>query len=115
MPPPCAVYYDTRMGTRERIKAFIDDRGDLSYASVSKSAGLSDSAVHKYVTGQVKSMTLENIEKVAKAMGASFRWVVFGDGHPDVENVWDRIPERRRAQALKVLKTFADEGDGTNG
>lgn len=113
MPSLPRVYYDTRMGPRERIKAYIDERDQLSYASVSKAAGLSDSAVHKYVTGQVKSMTLENIEKVARAMGASFRWVVFGDGHPDVENIWDRIPIRRRAQALKVLETFAD--DGTNG
>lgn len=109
------VYYPTPMGVRERIKQYIDERADLSYASVSKAAGLSDSAVHKFVTGQIQSMTFEKIEQITKAMGVSLRWVVFGDGHPDFENVWDRIPEKRRAQALKVLETFADEGDGTRG
>lgn len=112
---PSVVYYDTPMGVRERIKQYIDETDGISYASVSKAAGLSDSAVHKYVTGQIHSMTYEKIERITKAMGASLRWVIFGDGHPDVENIWDRIPEWRRAQALKVLETFADDGTGTNG
>lgn len=100
------------MTPRERIRRYIEENPDLSLANVAKGAGLSNSALHKYVIGQTRSMTLENIEAVAHAMGVSPRWVIFGDGHPEVINVWDRIPERRKKQALEILETFAD---GTNG
>ena len=108
------------MDARERIRRYIDGNPNLSLANVAKKAGLSNSALQKYVTGKVRSMTLENIENIARAMDVSPRWVIFGDGHPEVENVWDRIPERRKKQALRVVETFTDgtevtDVDGTDG
>ena len=113
-------WHSLGMDARERIRRYIDGNPNLSLANVAKKAGLSNSALQKYVTGKVRSMTLENIENIARAMDVSPRWVIFGDGHPEVENVWDRIPERRKKQALRVLETFTDgtdvtDVDGTDG
>jgi len=104
------------MDLRVRIQAIIDQNPGLTYRKVSLDAGLSDSMLHKFMTGQTKSITVENLEAIARALGVSLRHLMFG--HPDDDKVafiWDHIPERRRQQALQILETFADNGDGTNG
>lgn len=98
----------TRMDVRERLTRLIEDRGDLSYTNVAKAAGLSSSAVHKYCTGQVRSMTLDNLEKIAKAVNVSMRWLLFGEDDTNVVSIYDRIPIAKREQALKVLEAFAE-------
>lgn len=104
------------MDLRARIQAIIDANPEWTYRSVSLAAGLSDSMVHKFMTGQTKSITMENVEKLASAMGVSLRNLMFGDPDDDkVAYIWDHIPERRRKQALDILQTFTDDGDGTNG
>jgi DNA-binding Xre family transcriptional regulator len=103
------------MDLRTRIQQIIDRNPGMTYRSVSLAAGLSDSMMHKFMTHQTKSITVENLEAIAKALGVSMRHLMFGD--PDDEKVayiWDHIPERRRKQALEILQTFTD-GDGTNG
>lgn len=105
------------MDLRARIQRIIDaSEGKMTYRSVSLAAGLSDSMLHKFMTKQTKSITVENLEAIAGAMGVSLRHLMFGD--PDDEKVayiWDHIPERRRQQALQILETFADASEGTNG
>lgn len=108
--------YSDGMDLRVRIQALIDRDPELTYRKVSLAAGLSDSMLHKFMTGQTKSMTVENLEAIAGALGVSLRHLMFGS--PDDEKVayiWDRISDNRRKQALQVLETFADEPDGTNG
>ena len=69
--------------------------------------------MHKFLTGQTKSMTVENLENVAEALGVDSRWLIFGDdarpADPKLADIWDHIPQALRNQALKVLATFADE------
>lgn len=102
------------MDIRDRIRKVLDERPDLSPRNVSLSAGLSDSMVHKYLTGATRSMTVENLEAIAKALGVSPRWLVFGDGPAEPDGklvyIWDHIPKRRREQALRVLEAFVDGG-----
>lgn len=95
---------------RNRLKQLIESRDDLSYANVAKAAGLSNSAVQKYCTGAVQSMTIDNLEKIAKAAGVSMRWLLFGEDDTNVISIFERIPRGQRKQALKVLETFAQGG-----
>lgn len=97
------------MDIRARIRTTLADKG-LSPRAVSLGAGLSDSMLHKFLTGQTKSITVDNLEAVAGAMGVSLRYLMFGD--PDDEKVsyiWERIAEKRRKQALQVFETFTDD------
>lgn len=63
---------------RRRIQERIDADDDLSMRNVSMSAGMSDSALHKYLTGQNDSIRLVNIAGVADAIGVSLDWLLFG-------------------------------------
>lgn len=98
---------------RQRIQSVIDATPGMSPRSVSLAAGFSDSMVHKFLTGQTQSMTLDNVNKLAEALGVTGRWLAYGDGPkkapPNVIYIYDRIPLDRREQAMKVLETFADE------
>lgn len=55
----------------------------MSVRSVSLSAGLSDSMLHKFLTGQTDSLTIKTAEKLAEALGVDARWLIFGEGDPD--------------------------------
>lgn len=100
------------MGIRERIQESLDQKPDLSPRSLSLRAGLSDSMMHKFLSGQTRSMTVDNLEKVAEVLEVNPRWLIFGDSpmqpDPKLAYIWDHIPPARRDQALRVLETFAD-------
>ena len=61
------------MDFRDRIKAVINERPELTVRKVSLEAGLSDSALHKLLTGSTKSPTLETLEKLAYALDVDAR------------------------------------------
>lgn len=54
-------------------------------------------------------MSAANLEKLAGALGVTFRYLMFGE-EGEVTEIWDRIPESRRCHARAVLETFT-EGD----
>jgi transcriptional regulator with XRE-family HTH domain len=99
---------------RQRIKAVIDAKPELTVRSVSLAAGLSDSMLHKFLRGGTDSMTIKSAEKLAHALGVDPIWLIFGEGDPDqatdLGKVFERIPQAQREQALRVLETFARTG-----
>lgn len=99
------------MDVRARIEAVMAEKS-MSARAVSLAAGLSDSMLHKFLTRQTHSITVDNLEKIAKALGVSFRHLMFGDPDDDkIAYIWDRIAERDRQRALRVLEGFLeDEG-----
>lgn len=103
------------MPIRARINQLLQENPHLSVRRVSLDAGLSDSMLHKYLTGQTASMTVANLEKLASALGVSSRWLIFGDtpreDDPELALIWGHIPAAKRAQALKVLEAFADNDE----
>lgn len=102
------------MTPRERLAAVMKEK-DMSARAVSLKAGLSDSLVHKYLTGQTKSITVDNLEKVAKALGVSLRYLMFGKAEDEnLHYIWDYIPSTRRKQALDILETFTDRDTGSD-
>lgn len=105
--------YVPNMDIRDRIKDAIARSDGLTVRNASLRAGLSDSALHKFLTRQTKSITIDSLEKLASALGVSMRWLMFGD--PEIENVhiiWEHIPDRRKKAAVAALRAPADmDGD----
>ena len=99
---------------RGRILSVIEHAPGMTVRSVSLSAGLSDSMLHKFLRGGTDSMTIRNAEKLADALHVDPQWLIFGEGSPeaatDVASIFDRIPKGQRDQALRILETFARTG-----
>lgn len=102
------------MDIRDRIKSVIEAAPDKTVRSVSLAAGLSDSALHKFLTGATDSITLKIVDKLAEALGVDAVWLAYGEGDPDlaadVGRLLERIPESRRQEALAILQVFARTG-----
>lgn len=102
------------MDIRDRIRFVIDQNDDMTVRSVSLAAGLSDSALHKFLKGATDSITLKTVDKLADALRVDPRWLAYGEGEPDqassLANLWDRIEERDRERAMRVLEAFARTG-----
>lgn len=102
------------MDIRQRIESVIEARDDLTVRSVSLKAGLSDSALHKFLKGSIQSLTLDTVDKLAKALGVDARWLAYGEGDQDEAGdlgpLLRRIAESDREQVRKILETFARTG-----
>lgn len=105
------------MSLRQRIQFVIDSRGDLTVRSVSLGAGMSDSALHKFLTGQTDDMKIENAKAVATVLGVDPRWLVFGDGDPDLATDLAEQIKRMSDRRRELIQRLIDEmpKDGTNG
>lgn len=99
------------MDMRSRITAVLEEKG-ISATAASKAAGLSDTTLTKFLNGHTRSITVENLEKIAGVLDVSLRYIMFGEPAGDnVISIWDRIPERDRPKARAILEAFT----GTNG
>lgn len=109
--------YNAGMDVRGRIRQMLDENPEWSPRSISLKAGLSDSMLTKFLNpdkkGGIQSVTLETLEKIAEAMGVNARWLAFGDyprkRDPKIAYIWDRIAERDKERALRVLETFTED------
>ena len=103
--------YSGDMDIRDRIRSVIEANPNFSIRGVSLSAGLSDSMLHKFLNGATDSLNLKTVDMIADALNVEPQWLAYGDGDPErvstLANVWDRIAEPDRAQALRILETFA--------
>lgn len=102
---------------RERIKAVIAEKPDLSVRNVSLAAGMSDSALNKFLNGSVDSITIRTAEKLAKALEVDARWLVFGEGDPEeARDIADAIEELSAANQELVRQLVAQlKRNGTTG
>ena len=102
------------MDIRERINAVIKASATMSVRNVSLAAGLSDSALHKFLTGSTVSLTLDTVDKLAEALGVDPAWLAYGEGSPEratkIAKVLERISEQDQERALAVLEAFARTG-----
>jgi transcriptional regulator with XRE-family HTH domain len=102
------------MDIRARIRLVIDQNPDMTVRSVSLDAGLSDSALHKFLTGSTDSITLKTVDKLAEALGVDARWLAYGEGEQElasnVAKLFDQIAEKDRAAALRMLESLARTG-----
>jgi len=101
------------MDVRDRIREIIERKG-LTLRGVSLAAGLSDSMLHKFLSGRTKSITVDNLEYIAQALDVSLHYLLLGN--PDYEDViviWDKLTGRQRRLAKKILKALADDDDSS--
>lgn len=102
------------MDMRERIKAVIDADDKLTVRNVSLRAGLSDSWLHKLLKGEVRSPTLEAIEKVAEVLEVDPRWLAFGEGTPeryaDISRTIERLSDKQAEMARQMLQVIVRSG-----
>mgnify|MGYP000232851050 CR=1 FL=1 len=99
------------MDLRRRITSVLDEKG-ISATAASKRAGLSDTTLTKFLNGHTRTITVENLEKIADVLGVSLRHLMFGE--PDTGNVTsllDRMSKRDRARAMAILEAFTAETD----
>lgn len=102
------------MDEKRRIQAIIEARDDLTVRNVALKAGLSDSALHKFLTVEDQSMSIRNLRRVAEAMEVSLRYILFGEeGELEILSLWDRVAQRDREKAKAVLRAFANEKKGS--
>lgn len=100
------------MDLRDRIRAAIAAKEGATVRNVSLAAGLSDSALHKFLTGSTKSITVDSLEGIAKALDVSLRYLMFGDEDSEnVTHIWDRIPARDKERARRILETLAEDSE----
>ena len=113
-PVPDAAWQNCGMDIRDRIRACIDENPELTVRSVSLAAGLSDSMLHKFLSGGTDSITLKTVDKIAEALGVDAQWLAYGEGSPerasDLTKMWERIAENDRDKAMRVLEAFARTG-----
>lgn len=104
------------MDIRDRIRATIARNPGMTVRSVSLAAGLSDSALHKFLSGATDSLTLKTVDKLADALGVDARWLAYGEGDPEraagVAQLFDRIAEEDKAAAIRMLESLARTGTG---
>ena len=104
------------MDIRDRIKAVIEADPEKTVRSVSLAAGLSDSALHKFLTGATDSITLKTVDKLADALEVDPMWLAYGEGTPDqasdISEMVARIPANRHQEVLAILEVFARTGTG---
>lgn len=102
------------MDIRARIRAVIADHAGMTVRNVSLAAGLSDSALHKFLTGSTTSLTLDTVDKLAEALGVDPAWLAYGEGTPEratqISAIFDRIAKDDQDKALRVLEAFARTG-----
>ena len=105
------------MDMRQRIQSVIDNNDDFSVRHISLSAGLSDSMLHKFLSGQTDSMTIKNAEKLAEALGVDAIWLMRGEGDSlrgtDMARKIERLSNEHQALINQLIDQFGRTG--TNG
>ena len=111
---PIYADHNICMDLRDRIRSVIDADDRLSVRNVSLRAGLSDSWLHKLLNGDVRSPTLEAIEKLADALDVDPRWLAFGEGTPemfsDIGEMLSRASEDQAEMARQMLRVLLRSG-----
>lgn len=102
------------MDMRDRIRAIIDADDKLTVRNVSLRAGLSDSWLNKLLKGDVRSPTLEAIERLADVLEVDPRWLAFGEGtherYTDISELIAGLSETQAHLAREMLEAIKRSG-----
>jgi transcriptional regulator with XRE-family HTH domain len=96
------------MSIRNRLDEAMASNSAMTYRKLSLKAGMSDSMVHKYMTGATQNMSTDKLITIAEILNVDPRWLIFGDTTPPngVINLWDRIAEADKPRAIAILEAF---------
>ncbi len=100
-----------------RIRTAMTACGMKSVAELGRRIGLPRQTVHRWINGDTKNMTHENLYKVADALQVRARWLAVGDtapaqidlGEGDVVGlikIYESMPSAAREQWLAIGRTL---------
>ena len=103
-----------------RIRTAMAACGMKSVAELGRRIGLPRQTVHRWINGDTKNMTHENLYKVADALQVRARWLAVGDTAPaqidlgdgDVVGLirtYESMPEAAREQWLAIGRTHLEQ------
>lgn len=72
----------------DRIFSEMNAKG-WSEGELARQAGVTQPTVHRIITGESKSPKRENVERIAKALRVSSKWLWDGGPRPDLVGVFD--------------------------
>ncbi len=93
--------------TAQRIKARRDELG-WSQETLAKRIGVTRAAISYWETGATKSLTGDNLFRVARALGAEPEWLMGGANAPTP------VGEEQPSEELVAIVRFAGGSPGTN-
>ena len=95
---------------RERLEGAVNLNPDMTYRKLSLLAGLSDSMIHKFMTGATQSMSIDTLINIAEVLNVDPRWLIFGDTRlrDSLASTWERISDSDKPRALAILRLFAE-------
>ena len=105
------------LSIRKRIEAAVNLNAGMTYRKLSLLAGLSDSLIHKFMTGATQSMSVDTLISVAEVLNVDSRWLIFGDTQlrDSLASTWEQISDSDKLRALAILRLFAGSPDPHNG
>lgn len=109
-----SAWQNSGMDIRERIRWAIEQNPELTIRNVSLEAGLSDSALHKFLTNQTTDLKLNTVTKLAEALGVDPVWLAYGEGDPepasDMGALLGKLNEQDRRTVRQLAERFARTG-----
>lgn len=113
-PNPHVCEYYSGMDIRDRIHSLIDADDKRTVRNVSLKAGFSSSWLDKFLKGDVRSPTLDSIEKLAVALEVDARWLAFGEGTPeryaDIGRMIEKMTEEQAELARQMIQVITRTG-----
>lgn len=111
-----STWQNSGMDIRERIRWAIEQNPELTIRNVSLEAGLSDSALHKFLTSQTTDLKLGTVSKLAEALNVDAVWLAYGEGDPErATDLGDKIAQlslEDRATVAQLVDRFVRTGTG---
>lgn len=109
-----------------RIRASMSGCGVRSVAELGRRIGLPRQTVHRWINGDTRNMTHENLYKVADALQVRARWLALGDttttsidlADGDVVGLvktYESMPQAARDQWLAIGRTLLTMQTSNNG
>jgi transcriptional regulator with XRE-family HTH domain len=95
---------------KETLARILNERG-MKVSSLAKFSGVSKSNIQTWLTGSKPS--IEQLDKVAKALGVSFEYLAFGRSEDDkLQSIFDKIVLHSGTYEISVKKISNRNGDG---
>ena len=102
----------------ERLQWMRRQRGFETAADAARAYGWNEVTYRAHEAGPVDGRGIKRsvAEKYAAAFRYSLSWFLTGEGSSDSEtaeivNIWDRIPDRNRDAAKRMLEGLADDDE----
>lgn len=110
--PSIRTANDTENGLDERMRVVLEEP-DIKPQAIAKAAGVTPEAVGKWLSGEVKTITLDQAVGIQEALGYSAVWLIMGKGAPKAAVFDDPRPKPPPKKETRSPKKPAEPSDPT--